>query len=123
MLRFLPGVPRRCGVDVSVMDTHHPPDRPHRLDGEPVFPGRASAQGLQSEGGDVGHDGVHVELGELAHLLGIIHRPHVDLQAGDVRGGDEPSGDHRDAAVALGDLDGVGPSDYEIGRASCRERV
>ena len=64
-----------------------------RLDGGPALPVRASAQGLESEGGDVGHDGVHVELGQLAHLLGIIDRPHVDLQAGGMRGGDEPSGD------------------------------
>ena len=41
MLRFLPGVPRRCGVDVSVMDTNTPPSRiqsahPHLQDHQPA---------------------------------------------------------------------------------------
>lgn len=89
--------PRQGAEAVSARPS--PPDR--ALDGLFSWSG--------GRGGDVGHDGVDVEVDHPAHHpAGLVHRPHVDLQVG-MRAGDKTSGDHGDAAVALGDLDGVSP--------------
>src|SRR5688500_17712545 len=45
---------------------------------------------LERDIGPVGHDAVAAEVDEAAHVGRVVHGPDVDLDAGIVRGGDEP---------------------------------
>jgi len=55
--------------------------------------------------GVVRHDTVHAALQALAHLRGLVDRPHVDRDAPRMGQADQLPGEHRDAQVRARDLE------------------